>query len=42
MDVEDEIKEEFLAEKTRMIRQGAHDHTDKFENYHRELVSLMP
>jgi len=40
--LEDEIKEEFLAEKTRMVRQGAYDHIAKFENYQRELVSLMP
>ena len=40
--LEDEIKDDFLAEKTRMVRQGAYDHTDKFDNYHRKLVSLMP
>lgn len=28
--LEDDIKEEFLAEKTRMVRQGAYEHTDKF------------
>lgn len=40
--LEDEIKEEFLVKRTRMIRQGTHDHTDKFKNYHCELVRLMP
>jgi len=40
--LEDEIKEEFLTKKTRMVRQGAYDHTNKFENYHYELINLMP
>jgi len=40
--MEDEIKEEFLTENTRMVRQGAYDHADKFEHYHCELVSLLP
>jgi len=40
--LEDEIKEEFLTENTRMVRQGAYDRTNKFENYHHELISLMP
>ena len=38
--LEDEIKEEFLTEKTRMVRQGAYNHTDKFESH--ELISLLP
>ena len=25
-----------------MIRQGAYNHADKFENYHCELICLMP
>lgn len=25
-----------------MIRQGMHDHIDKFDNYRHELASLMP
>ena len=25
-----------------MVRQGAYDHADKFENYRHELISLMP
>lgn len=40
--LEDEIKEDFLTEKTRMVRQGVYDHADKFEHYCRELISLMP
>jgi len=40
--LEDEIKNEFLTEKTRMRRQGVYDHADKSENYHRKLVSLLP
>jgi len=34
--------EEFLVEKLRMVRQGVYAHTDKLENYHHELVSLLP
>ena len=40
--LEDEIKEGFLFEKPRVVRQGAYAHTDKLENYHHELVSLLP
>lgn len=40
--LENEIKEEFLVEKLRMVSQGAYDHTNRLENYHRELVSLFP
>ncbi len=40
--LKDTIKEDFLAKKTRMVRQGAFNHADKFENYHHELISLMP
>jgi len=40
--LEDVIKEALLIEKHRMVRQGAYDHTDKFEHYHREMVSLLP
>lgn len=39
---EDEIKEEFLVKKPRVVRQGAYDHTEKLDNYCRELVSLLP
>jgi len=31
--LEDEIKEAFLVEKPRKVRQGVYDHTNKFENY---------
>lgn len=40
--LENKIKEAFVIEKPRMVRQGAYSHTDKLENYHRELVNLMP
>jgi len=40
--LEDEIEEDFLTEKTRMVRQGVYDHADKFENYCCEFISLMP
>ena len=40
--LEDEIKEDFLDKKTRVIKQGAHDHVDKFEEYRHELISMMP
>ena len=30
--LEDEIKEDFLDKKTKVIKQGAHDHADKFED----------
>ena len=40
--LEDEMKEEFLVEKPRMVRQGAYDPTNELEGYHHELVSLLP
>ena len=40
--LEDEIKEAFLDKKTRVIKRCAHDHVDKFGDYCRELISLMP
>lgn len=40
--LEDEIKEDFLNKNTKLIKQGVHDHTDKFREYHHELISLMP
>lgn len=40
--LEDEIKENFLNKKTRVIKQGAHDHIDKLGDYHHEFISLMP
>lgn len=40
--LEDEIKEAFFIKKPRMVRQGAYNHTVKFEHYHCELVSLLP
>ena len=40
--LENEIKEAFLIKKMRMARQGAYSHTEKLENYHHELVSLLP
>lgn len=40
--LEEEINEDFLNKKTRVIRQDAHNHVDKFEDYRRELINLMP
>ena len=40
--LEDKIKEEFFAEKTRMVRQGPYNHSNKFEHYRREFINLMP
>lgn len=40
--LEDEIRDEFLDKKTTVIKWGTHDHDDKLEDYHRELISLMP
>jgi len=40
--LEDEIKEYFLTEKARMIRQDVYDQANMFENYRHELISLMP
>lgn len=40
--LEDEIKEYFLDKKTRVVKQGAHDHGDKFWDYRQEFISLMP
>jgi len=40
--LEDEIKEAFLIEKMRVVRQGTYDYTEKLENYCYELVSLLP
>ena len=40
--LEDKIKEALLVEKPRMVRQGAYNHTGKFDNYHHELFSLLP
>jgi len=40
--LDDEIKEYFLNKETRVIKQGVHDHADKFEHYRHELISLMP
>lgn len=40
--LEDKIKEDFLDKNTRVIKQGVHDHGDKFEDYCSELISLMP
>lgn len=40
--LEDEIKEYFLDTKPRVIKQGAHDHINKFKDYRRELINLMP
>jgi len=40
--LQDKRKEYFLAKKTRMVRQGAYDHADRYENYCCELISLMP
>jgi len=39
--LENEIKEAFLIEKSRMERQGAYSHTEKLESYRHELVSLL-
>jgi len=40
--LENEIKKAFLVDKPRMGRQGVFDHADELEDYHRELVSLLP
>lgn len=40
--LEDEMKEAFFVEEPRMVGQGAYNHTDKFEHYCCELVSLLP
>lgn len=40
--LEDEIKEYVLDKKNKVIRQYVHDHADEFEDYHHELISLMP
>jgi len=40
--LENEIREEFLFEKPRMVRQRAYDHINRLENYQHELVSLPP
>lgn len=39
--LEDEIKKAFLVEKLRIVKQGAYNHIDKWEDYHHELVSLL-
>ena len=31
---EDKIKKDFLDKKTRVIKQGAHNYVDEFEDYH--------
>jgi len=40
--LEEEIKEYFLDKKTRVVKVGAHNHTDNFGDYRRELINLMP
>lgn len=40
--LEEEIKEDFLDKKTRVIKQGAHNHIGKFGDYCHELISMMP
>ena len=40
--MENKIKEAFLIEKPRMARQYADDHTNELEDYHQELISLLP
>ena len=40
--LEGEIKEYFLSEKSRVIRQDVHDHDNRFEAYRCELISLVP
>lgn len=40
--LEDRIKKDFLDKKPKVIKQGAHDHIDEFEDYCWELISLMP
>lgn len=40
--LENQIKQEFLVEKLRLVRQGAYDHVDKLEDYCLKLVSLLP
>ena len=37
--LEDEIKEDFLYKKNKVIRQNVHDHADEFEDYRHELIS---
>lgn len=38
--LEDKIKEAFLVERPRIVRQGAYDSTNKLEDYCCELASL--
>jgi len=40
--LEDEIEKDFLDKETRVIKQGAHNHVDKFGDYRPKLISLMP
>ena len=40
--LEEEIKNDFLDKKIGVIKQGVHDYIDKFGDYHRDLISLMP
>lgn len=39
---EDEIKEDFLNKKNRVIKHGANNHVENFLDYHNKLISLMP
>ena len=39
--LENKIKEAFFIKKLRMVRQEGYSHTDKLENYFRELFSLL-
>lgn len=36
------MKMDFLDKRTVVIKQDAHDYIDKFGDYHRDLISLMP
>ena len=40
--LEEEIKNDFLDEKMRVINEGAHDYVNEFGDYCRELINLMP
>lgn len=40
--LENEIKQACLVDKPRMARQGVDDNTNELEDYHQELISLLP
>lgn len=40
--LENEIKRAYFIDKPRMTRQGADDDTNELEDYHEELINLLP